>query len=72
MQKARTEEIRIPFGVGIAGLVAQSKQPINIRDAYEVGTRFATFFATRLGELLSVLWCGAVPLYGSVKVQPTI
>ena len=37
MQKARAEEIRIPFGVGIAGVVAQSKEIINIKDAYQVG-----------------------------------
>ncbi|KAJ9600033.1 hypothetical protein L9F63_009675, partial [Diploptera punctata] len=35
VQKARAEEIRIPFGVGIAGVVAQSKQVINIKDAYQ-------------------------------------
>jgi cGMP-specific 3',5'-cyclic phosphodiesterase len=37
VQHARNEEIRIPFGVGIAGYVAQNKQGINIRDAYKVG-----------------------------------
>lgn len=36
VRQARTEEIRIPFGVGIAGTVAQSKQLINIKDAYQV------------------------------------
>lgn len=33
---ARTEEIRIPFGIGIAGTVAQSKTLVNIKDAYNV------------------------------------
>lgn len=33
---ARTEEIRIPFGLGIAGTVAQSKALVNIKDAYNV------------------------------------
>lgn len=33
---ARSEEIRIPFGVGIAGTVAKSKTLINIKDAYKV------------------------------------
>ncbi|XP_057329164.1 cGMP-specific 3',5'-cyclic phosphodiesterase-like [Microplitis mediator] len=33
IQKA-SEEIRIPFGVGIAGYVAQTKEIINIKDAY--------------------------------------
>lgn len=36
IQKAKNEEIKIPFGVGIAGYVAQSKQIINIKDAYKV------------------------------------
>nr|CAD7401491.1 unnamed protein product [Timema cristinae] len=35
VRKAKAEEIRIPFGVGIAGMVAQSKQLINIKDAYQ-------------------------------------
>lgn len=33
---ARTEDIRIPFGVGIAGTVAQNKILVNITDAYKV------------------------------------
>lgn len=32
--KARTDELTIPFGVGIAGMVAESKEMINIKDAY--------------------------------------
>jgi cGMP-specific 3',5'-cyclic phosphodiesterase len=35
VRKARIEEIRIPFGVGIAGCVAQNKEIINIKDAYK-------------------------------------
>ncbi|KAM7359224.1 phosphodiesterase 6 [Cochliomyia hominivorax] len=35
VKKARLEEIIIPFGVGIAGMVAQTKQMINIREAYK-------------------------------------
>ena len=31
-------EIRVPFGVGIAGAVAESRTPINIKNAYEVST----------------------------------
>ncbi|GBP00596.1 cGMP-specific 3',5'-cyclic phosphodiesterase [Eumeta japonica] len=31
---ARSQEIRIPFGVGVAGLAAQTKHPINIKNAY--------------------------------------
>lgn len=33
---ARSEEIKIPFGVGIAGTVAKNKIVINIKDAYNV------------------------------------
>ena len=33
---ARSEDIRIPFGIGIAGTVAQNKILINIADAYNV------------------------------------
>lgn len=36
MQRAKNEEIKIPFGVGIAGYVAQTKEIINIKDAYKV------------------------------------
>lgn len=35
IQKANGEEIVIPFGVGIAGTVAQTKNIVNIRNAYE-------------------------------------
>lgn len=37
LERARNEEIKIPFGVGVAGYVAQNKQIINIKDAYKVG-----------------------------------
>lgn len=36
VQRAKNEEIKIPFGVGIAGYVAQTKEIINIKDAYKV------------------------------------
>lgn len=35
VRKAKLEEIRIPFGVGIAGMVAQTKEMINIKEAYK-------------------------------------
>ncbi|XP_036323196.1 cGMP-specific 3',5'-cyclic phosphodiesterase [Rhagoletis pomonella] len=35
VKKAKLEEIRIPFGVGIAGMVAQTKETINIKEAYK-------------------------------------
>jgi len=36
VQRAKNEEIKIPFGIGIAGYVAQTKEIINIKDAYKV------------------------------------
>lgn len=36
IQRAKNEEIKIPFGIGIAGYVAQTKEIINIKDAYKV------------------------------------
>lgn len=36
VQKAKAEEIRIPFGIGVAGAVAKTKHPVNIKNAYEV------------------------------------
>lgn len=44
VQKAKNEEIKIPFGVGIAGYVAQTKEIINIKDAYKVRTRKGHWF----------------------------
>ncbi|XP_037912457.1 cGMP-specific 3',5'-cyclic phosphodiesterase isoform X3 [Hermetia illucens] len=35
VQKAKTKELVIPFGVGIAGTVAQTKEIINIKEAYK-------------------------------------
>jgi len=37
VDKAKEEEIQIPFGVGVAGTVAETKQVVNIRNAYQVG-----------------------------------
>lgn len=34
LRMAKSQEIKIPFGVGVAGLAAQTKHPINIRNAY--------------------------------------
>jgi cGMP-specific 3',5'-cyclic phosphodiesterase len=36
VSRAQNEEIRIPFGVGIAGHVALTKEIVNIKDAYKV------------------------------------
>lgn len=35
IEKVKQEDIKIPFGVGIVGFVAQSKEIINIQDAYK-------------------------------------
>ena len=36
MCRANNEEISIPYGVGICGHVAKTKETINLKDAYEV------------------------------------
>ncbi|XP_034937823.1 cGMP-specific 3',5'-cyclic phosphodiesterase-like isoform X2 [Chelonus insularis] len=48
MKKAKNEEIKIPFGVGIAGYVAQTKEAINIKDAYK-DPRFNSAIDMRTG-----------------------
>ena len=49
MDSLHTEEnqIRVPLGMGIAGKVAQTKEAINIKDAYQVG-RSSFFKSIRL------------------------
>lgn len=42
VKHARAEDIKIPFGVGIAGTVAQYKTLINIKDAYNVSILFTS------------------------------
>lgn len=44
VQLARMEDIRIPFGVGIAGTVAHNKQLINIKNAYQVSSKQLSSF----------------------------
>lgn len=34
LRTARSQEIRIPFGVGVAGVAAQTKHHINLKNAY--------------------------------------
>ncbi|KAG7200832.1 hypothetical protein KM043_003202 [Ampulex compressa] len=48
VQRAKNEEIKIPFGVGIAGYVAQTKEIINIKDAYK-DPRFNSTIDMRTG-----------------------
>lgn len=47
VHKAKEEEIQIPFGVGVAGTVAETKQVVNIRNAYQV-TRVTTWFSNHI------------------------
>ncbi|KAJ8920329.1 hypothetical protein NQ315_011991 [Exocentrus adspersus] len=53
---ARAEEIRIPFGVGIAGTVAQNKTLINIKDAYK-DPRFNSAIDLRTGYKTNLILC---------------
>lgn len=53
---ARAEEIRIPFGVGIAGSVAQTKTYINIKDAYN-DNRFNSQIDLRTGYRTHSILC---------------
>ncbi|XP_034179846.1 phosphodiesterase 6 [Osmia lignaria lignaria] len=48
IQRAKNEEIKIPFGVGIAGYVAHTKEIINIKDAYK-DPRFNSTIDMRTG-----------------------
>lgn len=48
VQKANAQQISIPFGVGIAGTVAETKETINITDAY-ADTRFHSEIDTQTG-----------------------
>ncbi|XP_044754885.1 cGMP-specific 3',5'-cyclic phosphodiesterase [Coccinella septempunctata] len=56
IKMARAEEIRIPFGVGIAGSVAQSKTLINIKDAYN-DNRFNSEIDMRTGYKTNSILC---------------
>ncbi|XP_034837406.1 cGMP-specific 3',5'-cyclic phosphodiesterase-like [Maniola hyperantus] len=53
---AQTQEIRINFGVGVAGLAAQTKHPINIRNAY-ADPRFNSEIDARTGYKTELILC---------------
>lgn len=53
IQRAKNEEIKIPFGVGIAGYVAQTKEIINIKDAYKVRIK-KRFDESIISKMLSI------------------
>lgn len=54
VQKAKNEEIKIPFGIGIAGYVAQTKEIINIKDAYN-DPRFNSNIDMRTGYKTNII-----------------
>ena len=54
------QEIRIPFGVGIAGFVGQSKETVNIKDAYN-DSRFNPANDKRTGYRTKSILC--MPVY---------
>lgn len=54
VQRAKAEEIIIPFGVGIAGMVAETKETINIKDAY-ADTRFNSEVDHKTGYKTNVM-----------------
>lgn len=54
MQRAETEEIIIPFGVGVAGIVAETKEIININEAYK-DDRFCPEIDQRTGYRTNAL-----------------
>lgn len=56
IQMAKNEEIRIPFGVGIAGAVAQNKTLINIKDAYN-DPRFNSEIDLKTGYKTNLILC---------------
>ncbi|CAK1594286.1 unnamed protein product [Parnassius mnemosyne] len=56
LRTARTQEIRIPFGVGVAGLAAQTKHPINIKNAY-ADPRFNSEIDARTGYKTELILC---------------
>lgn len=57
------QEIRIPFGVGIAGFVAQSRETVNILDAYS-DSRFNPENDKKTGYRTKSILC--MPVYNSL------
>ncbi|XP_014256079.1 cGMP-specific 3',5'-cyclic phosphodiesterase [Cimex lectularius] len=62
IKKAKAEEIRIPFGVGVAGVVAKKKEVINIKDAY-TDPRFNSEIDMRTGYKTTTILCGPICNY---------
>lgn len=49
----KKNEIRIPWGSGIVGYVAQSGEPLNIPDAYKVKKTFFFFYIILFSIIIS-------------------
>ncbi|XP_041449504.1 cGMP-specific 3',5'-cyclic phosphodiesterase isoform X2 [Drosophila obscura] len=56
VKRASAEEIIIPFGIGIAGMVAQTKQMINIKEAYK-DARFNCEIDLKTGYKTNAILC---------------
>lgn len=56
VKRARAEEIIIPFGIGIAGMVAQTKEMINIKEAYQ-DARFNCEIDLKTGYKTNAILC---------------
>ncbi|KAF4528303.1 hypothetical protein B566_EDAN014978 [Ephemera danica] len=56
IRRAKAEEIRIPFGIGIAGTVAQTKEVVNITDAYQ-DPRFNCEIDMKTGYKTNLILC---------------
>ncbi|XP_053619879.1 cGMP-specific 3',5'-cyclic phosphodiesterase-like isoform X1 [Plodia interpunctella] len=56
LKTARSQEIKIPFGRGVAGLAAQTKNPINIKNAY-ADERFNKEIDARTGYKTELILC---------------
>ncbi|XP_030375868.1 cGMP-specific 3',5'-cyclic phosphodiesterase [Scaptodrosophila lebanonensis] len=56
VKRARAEEIIIPFGIGIAGMVAQTKEMINIKEAYK-DARFNCEIDLKTGYKTNAILC---------------
>jgi len=49
------DEVRVAWGTGIAGHVAESGEPVNIPDAYEVSLINFTIFKKKISKMKILL-----------------
>lgn len=59
---AKSEELVIPFGVGIAGHVAETKEIVNIKDAYK-DSRFNSEIDLKTGYKTNIILSMAICNY---------